>query len=89
MYNALLTLNFLNPIQREQQLRRDCTIEKTTELNQPVYFKDVLTSEQTPGNVLPWGRGFNFVSTGEENLRISSKLAKIQFKKERPLIKEK
>lgn len=31
------------------------------------------------GNLLHWGRGFVFVSTGEEKLRIPSKLIKITF----------
>jgi hypothetical protein len=43
----------------------------------------VLTSELKPGYVVYWGRGFVFVSTGEEKLWISSKLIKIRFEQER------
>ena len=64
-------------------------IENTSELNQPVYFKDELTSEWNLGNVLCSGRGFALVSTGEEKLRIPPKLLKIWFGKEKPLEKEK
>ncbi|EGV93608.1 hypothetical protein I79_015589 [Cricetulus griseus] len=46
--------------------------KKTAELNQPVYFKDVLTSVWKPGHVLQWGRCFALVSTGEEKLWIPS-----------------
>ena len=56
-------------------------MEKTSELNQPVYFKDVLTSQWKPGDVLCWGRGFALVSTGEEKLWIPSKLIKVHFEK--------
>lgn len=42
-------------------------IIENTELNQPVYFKDMLTSEWNLGFVLHWGRGFAFVSTGKES----------------------
>ncbi|MGE9574689.1 hypothetical protein ACQP3C_26975, partial [Escherichia coli] len=57
------------------------------ELNQPVYYKDVLTSVWKPGHVLRWGRGFAFVSTGEENLWIPSKLIKIRVEGDNPLDK--
>ena len=60
--------------------------EKSAELNQPLYFKDVLTSEWKPERVLHWGRGFTFVSTGEEKLWIPSRLVKIRFKWEGPLV---
>ena len=36
--------------------------KKNHELNQPVYFENVLTSEWKPGYVLHWGRDFAFVS---------------------------
>ncbi|EGV97888.1 HERV-K_7p22.1 provirus ancestral Pol protein [Cricetulus griseus] len=78
LHNALLTLNFLNANEKGQTAEeRHWTMEKTAELNQPVYFKDVLTSVWKPGHVLSWGRGFAFVSTGEEKLWIPSKLIKI------------
>lgn len=52
--------------------------DKTSELNQPVYFKDVMTSVWKPGYVLHWGRGYAFVSTGEKKLWVPSKLMKIR-----------
>ncbi|KAL6084245.1 hypothetical protein STEG23_037991, partial [Scotinomys teguina] len=77
LHNALLTLNFLNANEkRTTAAERHWIIEKTAELNQPVYFKDVLTSEWKPGYVLRCGRGFAFISTGEDNLWIPSKLIK-------------
>ena len=58
---------------------RHWIVEKTAELSQPVYFRDVLTSEWKSGNVLHWGRGYIFISTGNEKLQIPSKLIKIRF----------
>lgn len=85
LYNALLIMNFLNANDKGQTVaERQWTTEKTSELNQLVYFKDVLTSVWKPGYVLHWGRGFAFVFTGEEKLWISSKWMKIQFEKEKP-----
>ena len=52
---------------------------KPAELNQPIYFKDLLTSEWKAENVLNWERGVVFVSTGKEKLWIPSKLMKIRF----------
>jgi hypothetical protein len=59
-------------------------VERTTELNQPVYIKDILTSEWQIGNVLHWGRGFMPVSTGKEKLWIPSKLIKIRHDRRPP-----
>ena len=90
LHNALLTLNFLNTNEKgTTAAERHWIIEKSSELNQPVYFKDVLTLQWKPGDVLHWGMGFALVSTGEEKLWIPSKLIKIQFEKEKPLEKEK
>ena len=50
--------------------------KKTTELNQPIYLKDVLISEWEPGHVLRWGKGFIFV-LGRGALWIPLKLLKI------------
>ncbi|KAL6087154.1 hypothetical protein STEG23_023411, partial [Scotinomys teguina] len=80
LHNALLTLNFLNANEKgTTAAERHWIIEKTAELNQPIYFKDVLTSEWKPGYVLRWGRGFAFISTGEDKLWIPSKLIKVRF----------
>ena len=66
------------PIKKDKQLQKDTGLrKKTAELNQPVYFKDVLTSVWKPGHLLRWGRGFALVSTGEDKLWIPSKLIKI------------
>jgi hypothetical protein len=54
-------------------------MKKTAELNQFMYFKDVLNSEWKSRNILHWGRGFALVSTGNENLWIPSKLIQISF----------
>ena len=64
-------------------------MEKSAELNQPVYIKDVLTSQWKPGDVLRWGRGFALVSTGEEKFWIPSKLIKVRSEEKKPLGKEK
>ncbi|KAL6038422.1 hypothetical protein STEG23_016128, partial [Scotinomys teguina] len=78
LHNALLTFNFLNANEKgTTAAERHWIIEKTAELNQPIYFKDVLTSEWKPGYVLRWGRGFAFISTGEDKLWIPSKLIKL------------
>ena len=53
--------------------------EKNTQLIQPVYMKDILTSEWKMGNVLHWGRGYAYLSTGKEKLWVPSKLIKIRF----------
>ena len=64
LHNALLTANEKGTTAAE----RHWIIEKTSELNQLVYFKDILTSQWKPGEVLYWRRGFVLVSTGEEKL---------------------
>ena len=39
---------------------------KPFELNQPIYYKDVLTSEWKPSKVLHWRHEFVHISTGNE-----------------------
>ena len=90
LHNALLTLNFLNANEKgTTAAERHWIMEKTSELNQLVYFKDVLTSQWRPGDVLRWGRGFALVSTGEEKLWIPSQLIKVKSEEKKPLGKEK
>ena len=85
-----MTLNFLNTNEKGTTVaERHWVIEKSSELNQPVYFKDVLTSQWKPEDVLCWRRGFSLVSIGEEKLQIPSKLIKIQLEQEKSLEKEK
>ena len=65
----LIKLNFLNSNEKwTMALQRHCIIEKISELNQPVYFKDVLTSEWKLRDVGQWERGFVLISSGEEKL---------------------
>ena len=52
-------------------------------------FKNVLTSQWKPGDVLHRIMGFAHVSIGKGKLWIPSKLMKIQFEKEKPLEKKK
>ena len=60
LHNALLTLNFLNDNENGTGVsERQWITEKASELNQSVYFKDVLTSEWKPVIVLCSGRGFS------------------------------
>lgn len=54
-------------------------IMETAELNQPIYFKNVLTSKRKLENMLHLERGYAFASTGNEKLFFSSKLIKIRF----------
>ena len=76
------------PTNRKQQLLRDIgllkkeTAKKKKKKNcwiLSTYFKDILTSEWRAENVLQGWRGFVYVHTGEEKLRILSKLIKIIF----------
>ena len=70
-------MNFFNANEKGTTApERHWTIEKPAELNQPAYFKNVLTSEWKPGCVLCWGSGFAFVSAGEEKLWIPMKSIK-------------
>ena len=90
LHNALLTLNFLNANEKgTTAAERQWIMEKSAELNQPVYIKDVLTFQWKPGDVLRWGRGFALVSTGEEKLWRPSKLIKVRSEEKKPLGKEK
>jgi hypothetical protein len=85
LHSALLTLNFLNASeQNTTAAERHWIVGKTTELNQPVYIKDILTSEWKMGNVLLWERGYAFVSTGKEELWVPSLLIKIRHDRGRP-----
>jgi hypothetical protein len=69
LHSALLSLNFLNANEHNTTAaERHWAIERTVELNQPVYTKHILTSEWKMGIVLHWGRGYAYVSTGKENL---------------------
>ena len=59
-------------------------MERTIELNQPVYTEDILKPEWKMGNVLHWARAYVYVSTGKENLWIPSKLIQIRNNRGRP-----
>ena len=75
LHYASLFLNFLNTNEKgTMAAERHWIMEKTSELNQTVYFKYVLTSQWNPEEVLHWGRGFtHFFSAGEEKLWIPAK----------------
>lgn len=73
-------LKFLNANkQNTSAAERYWTVGKTTELNQSICFKNVLTSEWKSENVLYQGRGYTFTFTGNKELWIPSKLIKIRF----------
>ena len=78
-YGALLTLNCLNTEEQTAAPERFWIVEGTAELNQLIYFRDVLTLKWKPEYVLCWGRGYAFVSTGNKKLWIPSKLIEIRF----------
>ena len=52
-------------------------------LNQSIYFKIVFTLKFKSKDMLIWGRGYTFVSTGNESLWIHSRLTKIRFDQRR------
>ena len=54
-------------MRRTTAAERHWIMEKPSDLNQPAYFKDVLTSQWKLGDVLHWGRGFVLVSKEKEN----------------------
>ena len=86
LHNVLLTLNFLNANEKgTTAAERHGIMKKSAELNQLVYFKDVLTLQWKPGDVLLWVRGFALASTREEKLWIPSKLINVWFEEEKPL----
>lgn len=64
LYCALLTLKFLNTAEQMAVIGRHWNVKGTPELNQLIYFEDVLVSEWKSENVFYWGRGCAFVSTG-------------------------
>lgn len=54
-------------------------------INQSTNFKNVLTfKENLKRKVLPWGRGYSFVSTGNKRLWIHLRLIRDQIWSERP-----
>ena len=58
---------------------RHQTIKETAQLNQPRYFRDVLSLKWDSKNLLHWGRGNAFVFTGNKRLCIPSRLIKIRL----------
>ena len=63
------------------QLLKDWIVERTIELNQPVYIKDILTSEW---KMCYAGRRVMSVSRGKEKLWVPFKLIKMRHVKGRP-----
>lgn len=63
---ALLTLIFLNAGKQVTAAKRHGIVKGNAELKQSRYFRDVLILKQNSEDVLHWGRGYAFVSTGNE-----------------------
>lgn len=84
LYGVVLTLNCLNADEQMTAAERHGIVKGTAELNQPRYFRDVLTLKWKSKNVLHWGRGYAFVSTGNERLWIPSRLIDTRFDWGRP-----
>ena len=61
----MLSLNFLTAEKEEIAAKRHWII-KAFGLNQPIYLINVLTSKWKSKDVLLWGRGYVFISTGNE-----------------------
>jgi hypothetical protein len=62
LHSTLLILKFLNANEQNTTAsERHWIVERTIELNQPVYIKNFLTTEWKMGNVLRWGRGYAYV----------------------------
>ena len=76
LYGALLILNFLNINEQTIAAERHWVVEGTAELNQPIYYRHVVGYEWKfrMENVLPWRRGYSFVSIRNKGLWISSRL---------------
>ena len=56
--------------------KKDWIIKQKSELNQPVYFEDVLNSQWKPGDMLCCGRGFSLIPTGEMKTMDTIKISK-------------
>ena len=52
----------------EEQLLETWDCESDAELNQFRFFMDAFTLKWKSNNVLLWGRGYAFVSTGNERI---------------------
>ena len=77
LHNALVTLNFLNANKKGTKVaERHLIIENSSELNQPVYFKDVSISLWRSGDVVHWQIDFPLVSTGEKYVMDTIKINK-------------
>lgn len=60
-------------------------MEKTAELNQPVYFKDALPSEWKTENVLHWWRGYACIYFHRKRKALGAyKLIKTRYEMRRP-----
>ena len=66
MYTIVFSMNFLTA---ERHL-----IPRTAKLNRQIYLKVILISNYGSKDMLLWKRGYTFVSTEDENLRIPSRL---------------
>jgi hypothetical protein len=80
----LLTLNFHNVgDQRTTAAKRHWVLEKTEELSQPIYYKDMLTLEWKPAIILRWKCGYAYVSMGNKEIWLPTKFIKIRSDQEK------
>ena len=84
LYSVLLTLNFseCSWLNNSCQETRDC--KEIVEFSLPRYFRNFLTLKWKSENILCWGKGYIFVSTGNERPWIPSKLIQTRFNGETP-----
>ena len=54
-------------------------IMETARLNQPIHFKNTLTSKWKSKCVLLWESGYYFINTGNERRCIHSRLKMVRF----------
>ena len=63
---------------------RHGTVNRTTKLNQPRYFRAMLILKKKSKDTLHGGRGFALGATGKEKLWIPAGLIWIRFNQESP-----
>ena len=73
----MLSLHFLTPEEGARAAKRHLVIN-VAGLIQPLYFVNILTSKLKSKDMLLWRRGFVFISSENERLRIHSWLKKIK-----------
>ena len=79
----VLSLNCLTAEEGATAAKRHLIIN-AARLIQYIYFENALTSKLKSKDMLLWRRGFAFVYTKNERLRIHSRLRKIRYDQGRP-----